>query len=54
LSAIIAASAHSKTMLFFVSLPQSDQETTRFMDVLAGNIPFKEFCNAASIARLLA
>ena len=33
---------------------QSDEETTRFMDVLAENIPFKEFFNPASIARLLA
>jgi flavin-dependent dehydrogenase len=33
---------------------QSGAETTRFMDVLAGNIPFKEFFNPASIARLLA
>ncbi len=33
---------------------QSDEETTRFMDVLAGNIPFKEFFNPASLARLLA
>jgi flavin-dependent dehydrogenase len=33
---------------------QSREETTRFMDVLAGNIPFKEFFNPASIARLLA
>ena len=33
---------------------QSHEETTRFMDVLAGNIPFKEFFNPASIARLLA
>jgi flavin-dependent dehydrogenase len=33
---------------------QSDEETTRFMDVLAGNIPFKEFFNPASITRLLA
>jgi hypothetical protein len=33
---------------------QSGEETTRFMDVLAGNIPFKEFFNPASIARLLA
>jgi hypothetical protein len=27
--------------------------TTRFMDVLAGNIPFKAFFNPASIARLM-
>jgi 2-polyprenyl-6-methoxyphenol hydroxylase-like FAD-dependent oxidoreductase len=33
---------------------QSREETTRFMDVLAGNIPFKAFFNPASIARLLA
>ena len=32
---------------------QSPEETTRFMDVLAGNIPFKEFFNPANIARLL-
>ncbi len=33
---------------------QSAEQTTRFMDVLAGNIPFKEFFNPASIAQLLA
>jgi 2-polyprenyl-6-methoxyphenol hydroxylase-like FAD-dependent oxidoreductase len=33
---------------------QSLEETTRFMDVLAGNIPFKALFNPASIARLLA
>src|SRR3984885_1336661 len=35
-------------------IAQSREETTRFMDVLAGNIPFKEFFNPANIARLLA
>jgi hypothetical protein len=33
---------------------KSDQETTRFMEVLAGNIPFKEFFNPQNIGRLLA
>ena len=33
---------------------QSREETTRFMDVLAGNIPFKAFFNPTNIARLLA
>jgi 2-polyprenyl-6-methoxyphenol hydroxylase-like FAD-dependent oxidoreductase len=33
---------------------ESREETTRFMDVLAGNIPFKEFFNPPNIARLLA
>ena len=35
-------------------IAQSGEETTRFMDVLAGNIPFKEFFNPTNIARLLA
>ena len=35
-------------------IAHSREETTRFMDVLAGNIPFKTFFNPASIARLLA
>lgn len=35
-------------------IAQSREETTRFMDVLAGNIPFKEFFNPPNIARLLA
>ncbi len=33
---------------------QSREETTRFMDVLAGNIGFKDFFNPPIIARLLA
>jgi 2-polyprenyl-6-methoxyphenol hydroxylase-like FAD-dependent oxidoreductase len=33
---------------------KSDRETTRFMDVLAGDIPFKEFFNPQNIERLLA
>jgi 2-polyprenyl-6-methoxyphenol hydroxylase-like FAD-dependent oxidoreductase len=33
---------------------QSREETTRFMDVLAGNIRFKDFFNPPNIARLLA
>jgi len=33
---------------------KSEQETTRFMDVLAGNVPFKEFFNPQNIGRLLA
>jgi 2-polyprenyl-6-methoxyphenol hydroxylase-like FAD-dependent oxidoreductase len=33
---------------------RSGEETTRFMDVLSGNIPFKAFFNPANIARLLA
>jgi len=35
-------------------IAQSREETTRFMDVLSGNIPFKEFFNPPNIARLLA
>jgi hypothetical protein len=35
-------------------IAKSDPETTRFMDVLAGNIPFKEFFNPQNIQRLLA
>jgi hypothetical protein len=35
-------------------IAQSGEETTRSMDVLAGNIPFKEFFNPTNIARLLA
>jgi len=33
---------------------RSREETTRFMDVLSGNIPFKAFFNPENIARLLA
>jgi hypothetical protein len=38
----------------YESVAKSDQETTRFMDVLAGNTPFKEFFNPQNIGRLLA
>jgi 2-polyprenyl-6-methoxyphenol hydroxylase-like FAD-dependent oxidoreductase len=35
-------------------IAQSREETTRFMDVLAGNTPFTDFFNSANVARLLA
>jgi flavin-dependent dehydrogenase len=35
-------------------IAESREETRRFMDVLSGNIPFKEFFNPPNIARLLA
>jgi 2-polyprenyl-6-methoxyphenol hydroxylase-like FAD-dependent oxidoreductase len=35
-------------------IAQSHEETTRFMDVLSGNMPFREFFNPPNIARLLA
>jgi hypothetical protein len=38
----------------YKGVAESREETTRFMDVLAGNIPFKEFFNPSNIARLLA
>ena len=38
----------------YEKIAQSREETTRFMDVLAGNIPFKEFFNPPNIKRLLA
>jgi len=42
------------TVPLYESIARSREETSRFMDVLAGNIPFKDFFNPANIARLLA
>jgi flavin-dependent dehydrogenase len=44
----------ASALAIYARIAQSVEETTRFMDVLAGNIPFKEFFNPANIARLLA
>jgi len=44
----------TSTVPLYERVAQSREETTRFMDVLAGNIPFKEFFNPPNIARLLA
>ena len=44
----------ASSMAIYQRIAQSGEETTRFMDVLAGNIPFKEFFNPTNIARLLA
>lgn len=44
----------TSTVPIYQRVAQSREETTRFMDVLAGNIPFKEFFNPTNIARLLA
>lgn len=44
----------SSALPLYARIAQSREETTRFMDVLAGNIPFKEVFNAKNIARLLA
>jgi flavin-dependent dehydrogenase len=38
----------------YQKVAQSAEQTTRFMDVLAGNVPFKAFFNPSSIARLMA
>jgi flavin-dependent dehydrogenase len=37
----------------YASIAQSADETVRFMDVLAGNIPAKDVFNPQNIARLL-
>jgi hypothetical protein len=44
----------ASTVPIYERVAQSREEMTRFMDVLAGNIPFKEFFNPPNIARLLA
>jgi 2-polyprenyl-6-methoxyphenol hydroxylase-like FAD-dependent oxidoreductase len=44
----------TSTIPIYERVAQSREETIRFMDVLAGNVPFKEFFNPANIARLLA
>ena len=44
----------ASTFPLYARIAQSAEETTRFMDVLAGNVPFKQFFNPANIARLLA
>jgi 2-polyprenyl-6-methoxyphenol hydroxylase-like FAD-dependent oxidoreductase len=44
----------SSTLPVYAKLAQSREETTRFMDVLAGATPFKEFFNPANLARLMA
>jgi 2-polyprenyl-6-methoxyphenol hydroxylase-like FAD-dependent oxidoreductase len=44
----------TSTIPIYERVAQSREETIRFMDVLAGNIPFKEFFNPSNIARLLA
>jgi hypothetical protein len=44
----------ASTVPIYERVAQSREEMTRFMDVLAGNIPFKEFFNPTNIARLLA
>jgi 2-polyprenyl-6-methoxyphenol hydroxylase-like FAD-dependent oxidoreductase len=42
------------TVPLYQRIVQSREETTRFMDVLSGNMPFKDFFNPGNIARLLA
>jgi len=44
----------ASTFPLYARIAQSAEETTRFMDVLAGNVPFKQFFNPANIARLSA
>jgi 2-polyprenyl-6-methoxyphenol hydroxylase-like FAD-dependent oxidoreductase len=44
----------ASAMPIYGRVAQSSDETTRFMDVLAGNISFKDFFNPKNIARLLA
>jgi hypothetical protein len=41
------------TLPLYGKIAQSHAETTRFMDVLAGTVAFKEFFNPANVARLL-
>ena len=41
------------TIPLYEGIVRSREETTRFMDVLSGNMPFKDFFNPTSIARLL-
>jgi 2-polyprenyl-6-methoxyphenol hydroxylase-like FAD-dependent oxidoreductase len=42
------------TLPLYAKVAESAEETTRFMDVLAGVVAFKDFFNPANIARLLA
>jgi hypothetical protein len=41
-------------MPIYAWIAESAEETVRFMDVLAGNIPFKSVFHPRNIARLLA
>jgi len=43
----------TSTMPIYARMAQSAQDTVRFMDVLAGNIPAKDVFNSQNIARLL-
>jgi flavin-dependent dehydrogenase len=42
------------TLPLYAKIAQSHEEITRFMDVLAGTLPFKQFFNPSNVARLLA
>ncbi len=44
----------TEALPLYAKVAQSQEETTRFMDALAGNVAFKEFFNPANISRLLA
>jgi hypothetical protein len=43
----------ASAMPIYARIAQSADETVRFMDVLAGNIPAKDIFNPQNIARLL-
>jgi hypothetical protein len=43
----------ASTIPVYARIAQSAEETVRFMDVLAGNIPAKDVFNSQNIARLL-
>ena len=42
------------TLPLYEKLAQSQEETSRFMDVLAGTLAFKEYFTPSNISRLLA
>jgi 2-polyprenyl-6-methoxyphenol hydroxylase-like FAD-dependent oxidoreductase len=42
------------TLALYAKVAQSNEETTRFMDVLAGTLAFKEYFTPSNISRLLA
>jgi len=42
------------TIPLYSKLARSQEETTKFMDVLAGTMDFKQFFSSSNISRLLA
>lgn len=49
-----AAKDPAPTLPVYAKVAQSREQTTRFMDVLAGTLAFKEFFAPSNISRLLA